>query len=209
MSGYTVIPMTSSDVDVPGRRLPRAERREQILAAATQVFARAGFAATSLDEVAAAAGISRAILYRHFDSKTDLYRAVLDRARRHLSDAVGEPPYSEQIIDDLVAAAAGDPAGFRLLFHHAGSEPQFRADTDLFGAEMVAMAYHHLASAIPDPGWARWAAHLAPTATIAAITAWLDADQPEPATAAARIRHVIRGISNAAENPAPDVPTSR
>ena len=128
---------------------------------------------------------------------------MLDRARQHLSDAVGAPPYSEQIIDDLVTAAAGDPAGFRLLFHHAGREPQFRADTDMFGAEMVAVAYDHLAGVIQDPDWARWAAHLAPTATIAAITAWLDADQPEPATAAARIRRVIRGISDAAGKPAP------
>jgi AcrR family transcriptional regulator len=201
--------MASSDVDAPGRRLPRLERREQILATATEAFARAGFAATGLDEVAAAAGISRAILYRHFESKTDLYRAVLDRARQHLSDAVGPPAYSEQIIDDLVAAAAGDPAGFRLLFHHAGREPQFRADTDLFGAEMVAMAYDHLTDVIQDPDWARWAAHLAPTATIAAITAWLDAGQPEPATAAARIRHVLRGISDAAGKPAPDAPASQ
>jgi AcrR family transcriptional regulator len=194
---------------MPGRRLPRAERREQIVAAATQVFARAGFAATVLDEVADAAGISRAILYRHFDSKTDLYRAVLDRARQHLNDAVGQAPYSDQIIDDLVAAAAGDPAGFRLLFHHAGREPEFRSDTDLFGAEMVAMGYDHLSAAIPDPGWARWAAHLAPTATIAAISAWLDAGQPEPATAAARIHHVISSINDAAGNPAPDVQASR
>jgi AcrR family transcriptional regulator len=201
--------MASSHVDAPGRRLPRAQRREQILATATEVFARTGFAATGLDEVAAAAGISRAILYRHFDSKTDLYRAVLDRARQYLSDAVGEPAYSEQIIDDLVAAAAKDPAGFRLLFHHAGREPQFRADTDLFGAEMVALAYDHLAAVIPDPGWARWAAHLAPTATIAAISAWLDAGQPEPATAAARIRHVVRGISDAAGQSAPDAQASR
>jgi AcrR family transcriptional regulator len=52
----------------PVRRLRRAERREQILAAATRAFARAGFAATSLDDIAAAAGISRAILYRHFDA---------------------------------------------------------------------------------------------------------------------------------------------
>jgi len=201
--------MTSSDIDMPGRRLPRAERREQIVAAATQVFAQAGFAATVLDEVAAAAGISRAILYRHFDSKTDLYRAVLERARQHLSDAVGQAPYSEQIIDDLVAAAAGDPAGFRLLFHHAGREPEFRADTDLFGAEMVATAYDHLADAIPDPGWARWAAHLAPTATLASISAWLDAGQPEPATAAARIRHVISSITDAAGKLAPGAPASR
>jgi AcrR family transcriptional regulator len=73
-------------------RLGRAERREQILAAATRAFARAGFSATGLDDVAAESGISRAILYRHFDSKTDLYLAVLERIGARLSETVGEGP---------------------------------------------------------------------------------------------------------------------
>src|SRR5262245_64177584 len=71
------------------RRLPRTQRREQIIAAATRAFARAGFAATNLDDIAAEAGISRAILYRHFDSKTDLYQAVLDSACGRVIAATG------------------------------------------------------------------------------------------------------------------------
>jgi len=200
--------MTDCDVSAPSHRLPRAERREQILAAATRAFARSGFAATGLDDVADAARISRAILYRHFDSKTDLYRAVIDRSRQHLNDTVGAPPYSERIIDDLLAAAAEDPAGFRLLFHHAGREPEFRAEIDRFGADMVAMAHDHLATVIPDPAWARWAAHLAPVTTIAAITAWLDTGQPDPEVAAARINRVLRGISDAASADSPTSPPS-
>ena len=179
-------------------RLPRAERREQILAAATEAFARGGFAGTSLYDVAAEAAITRVILYRHFDSKADLYRAVLARARQNLSTAVGGPDYTEQIIDALLAAAARDPAGFRLLFHHAAREPEFRDESDRYQAEMNAIAHQQLATAIPDPGWARWAAHLAPTATTAAITAWLDAGQPDPDTAATRIRHALTGIIDAA-----------
>ncbi len=182
------------------RRLPRAARREQILAAATHAFARAGFAGTGLDDIAAEAGVTRVILYRHFDSKADLYRAVLARARHNLGAAVGEPDYTEQIIDALLAAAARDPAGFRLLFHHAAREPEFRAETNQFQAEMVAMAHQQLAATIPDPGWAQWAAHLAPTATIAAISAWLDAGQPDPDTAASRIRHALTGIVDAARD---------
>lgn len=181
-----------------GAKLPRAQRREQILAAATEAFARAGFAATGLEDVAETAGISRAILYRHFDSKAQLYRAALDRAREHLQRAVGEPDYTERIIYDLLAAAARDPAGFRLLFHHAAREPEFRAEADRFNTEMTEMAHDQLAADIPDPAWARWAAHLAPPVTIAAITAWLDAGQPDPDTAAARIREVITGIGAAA-----------
>ena len=54
----------------PVRRLPRVQRREQILTAATKAFARSGFAATSLDDIAAEAAVTRVILYRHFYSKT-------------------------------------------------------------------------------------------------------------------------------------------
>ncbi|USQ74866.1 TetR/AcrR family transcriptional regulator [Ornithinimicrobium cryptoxanthini] len=182
----------------PGAKLPRAQRREQILSVATEVFATAGFTSTGLEDVAGAAGISRAILYRHFESKAQLYRAVLDRARERLHRAVGEPDYTEGIIDDLLAAAARDPAGFRLLFHHAARESEFRAETDRFNAEMIEMARGQLTQDIPDPAWAQWAAHLAPTATIAAISAWLDAGQPDPDTAAILIRDVITGIGAAA-----------
>jgi AcrR family transcriptional regulator len=82
-------------------RLGRRERREQILAAATRAFARTGFAATSLDDVAGEAGITRVILYRHVESKAELYRAVLERAQRRLVEATGchlqcETPQKEQ-----------------------------------------------------------------------------------------------------------------
>jgi len=56
---------------------------------------------------------SRAILYRHFDSKTDLCRAVLDRARTRLADAVGTANFTAASIDALVGTAAEDPDGFR------------------------------------------------------------------------------------------------
>lgn len=74
---------------------------------------------------------------------------------------------------------------------------------DRFGADMIAMAHQHLAPAIPDPVWARWAAHLAPAATIAAITAWLEAGQPDPGLAADRITRVLRGVSVAATEDTP------
>ncbi|MPZ14910.1 MAG: TetR family transcriptional regulator, partial [Chloroflexi bacterium] len=105
------------------QRLGRRERREQILATATRAFARTGFEATSLDDVAREAGITRVIVYRHFESKADLYRAVLDRAQHRLVEATGAPSFTDASIDGLLAAAADDPDGFRLLFHHAAREP--------------------------------------------------------------------------------------
>ena len=132
----------------PVRRLRRAERREQLLAAATQAFARTGFAATSLDDIAAAAGISRVLLYRHFDSKTDLYRAVLDRAIARLTAAVGTRDATYASIDALLGAAAEDSDGFRLLFHHAAREPEFRQQIDRFHKGMIATARRELARVI-------------------------------------------------------------
>ncbi len=182
----------------PGRRLRRAQRREQVLAAATRAFARTGFAATSLDDVAAEAGISRVILYRHFESKTDLYRAVLDHARGHLLATVGGGRYTPASIDALVAAAAEDPDGFRLLFRHAAREPEFREEMDRFRARMVAVAHSHLEATIPDRSWALWAAHLSSTTAVEAVMAWLDMGQPDRDTAAARIGQALSGIIQAA-----------
>jgi AcrR family transcriptional regulator len=185
----------------PVRRLRRAERREQILAAATHAFARSGFAATSLDDIATQAGVSRAILYRHFDSKTDLYRAVLDRACTRLADATGTGNFTAASIDALVGVAAADPDGFRLLFRHAAREPEFRREMDRFQEAMVAVARRELVQVIPDSSWAAWAAHLAPRVAVEAVMAWLDAGQPDREQAAQRIGQALDGIIKAAQPP--------
>ena len=131
-----------ADRQQPVRRLPRARRREQVLAAATEAFARSGFAATSLEDIAAEAGVTRVILYRHFDSKTDLYQAVLDRMCARLDARVAEPVggFTDASIDGLLDAAAESPAGFRLLFQHALREPEFSERIEKFRADITAAA---------------------------------------------------------------------
>ncbi len=59
-------------------RLPRDERRAQLLNAALEVFTAAGYHAAAMDEIADRAGVSKPVLYQHFPSKLDLYLAVLD-----------------------------------------------------------------------------------------------------------------------------------
>src|SRR5699024_9620922 len=53
-------------------RLPRAARREQLLATAQEAFVESGYHATSMDEIAERAGVSKPVLYRHFDGKLEL-----------------------------------------------------------------------------------------------------------------------------------------
>jgi AcrR family transcriptional regulator len=184
----------------PVRRLPRAERREQILASATEAFARSGFAATSLDDIAVQAGITRVILYRHFDSKVDLYQAVLDRMCARLDAHVEEPVggFTDASIDGLLAAAIESPAGFRLLFQHALREPEFKERIEKFRADITAAAFLQISQLVPDEALARWAAQLAPVVAIEAIIAWLDNGQPDPGLAPARIRLAIMGVIGAA-----------
>jgi AcrR family transcriptional regulator len=183
------------------RRMRRADRRAQILDAATRAFARTGFAATGLDDIAAEAGITRVLLYRHFDSKADLYRSVLDRACRHLESTVGSSndDFDDRAIPALLRAAAADPDAFRLLFRHAAREPEFRDLVDGVTTASVDIARRHLAAVIPDGPWLTWASHLVPAVTIEAVIAWLDAGRPDPEHAAERIGRSIQGVVQAAQ----------
>src|SRR5690625_5722273 len=66
-------------------RMPRAQRRTQLLELATSVFTQKGFQATSMDDIAAAAGVTKPVLYQHFDSKETLY--VEDRKSTRLNSS--------------------------------------------------------------------------------------------------------------------------
>lgn len=176
------------------RRMPRAERREQILDAATRAFARAGFSATGLEDVAAEAGITRVLLYRHFDSKSDLYRAVLDRARARLAVTVGSDDFDDSSLPALIRSAADDPDGFRLLFRYAAREPEFRDVVDEIQSASDEVTRRDLATMIPEGPWLDWAVQLVPAVTLEAVIAWLDAGQPDPDQVAARIGRILHGI---------------
>jgi AcrR family transcriptional regulator len=66
-------------------RLPRNERRAQLLAAAHEVFVANGYHGAAMDEIAETAHVSKPVLYQHFPSKRELYLALLDS---HLSTLI-------------------------------------------------------------------------------------------------------------------------
>ena len=78
-------------------RLPASARRRQLLDAALEAFAARGFHATSMNEVAEAAGVTKPVLYQHFGSKRALYQELLDdvadtlKARIQTATATGGP----------------------------------------------------------------------------------------------------------------------
>ncbi len=62
----------------PSTRLPADERRRQLIEVAIDVFSRRGFSGATTREIAAAAGVTEAIIFRHFANKEQLYSAILD-----------------------------------------------------------------------------------------------------------------------------------
>jgi AcrR family transcriptional regulator len=87
-----------------GRRRFRQQRVEQILDAAVSVFAERGFHAASMDEIAARAGVSKPILYTHFESKDGLYEAILQRSAQLMTDRIGASAQAVGAPDERVWA---------------------------------------------------------------------------------------------------------
>lgn len=69
-------------------RMTAAERREQLIAVSRELFASKGFEGTSVEEIAATAGVSKPVVYEHFGGKEGAYAVVVDRETRRLHDAV-------------------------------------------------------------------------------------------------------------------------
>jgi AcrR family transcriptional regulator len=86
--------------------------RSLIVEKATVAFAQAGYAATSIEDVLVAAGISRGALYHHFDDKKALFTAVLEAVEERVAKTVVSA--SEGISDPLKALHAGSDAWLKL-----------------------------------------------------------------------------------------------
>ncbi|MGW0731562.1 TetR family transcriptional regulator [Streptomyces sp. NPDC002851] len=69
-------------------RMTGAERRQQLLDIGRTLFAQKGFEGTSVEEIAAKAGVSKPVVYEHFGGKEGLYAVVVDREMRQLLDMV-------------------------------------------------------------------------------------------------------------------------
>ena len=69
-------------------RLPASERRQQLLETALHIFARQGYHETSMNDLAAKAGVTKPVLYQHFESKREMYLSVLQETSAALNKAV-------------------------------------------------------------------------------------------------------------------------
>jgi AcrR family transcriptional regulator len=117
------------------RRLPKTERRRIIEEAASRLFAEHGYAETRLEDIAAAAGVTRQLLYQHFPSKKALHLALLAKHRDEilgvLSESFSKPgPLAERlphVVDDWFAYVEQHPYASALLFRDTTGDPEVQA----------------------------------------------------------------------------------
>ncbi|MCR6486528.1 TetR/AcrR family transcriptional regulator [Amycolatopsis sp. FBCC-B4732] len=130
-----------------GVRLPRTERRAQLLAAAQRVFAENGYHAAAMDEIAEVAGVSKPVLYQHFPGKLDLYIALLeshvDELVKRVQTALDSTTENRQRVPATVGAffdfVSEDAGAFRMVF-----------ESDLRGEPAVQEAVDRATSASVD-----------------------------------------------------------
>ncbi|GAA1880874.1 MAG: TetR/AcrR family transcriptional regulator [Williamsia herbipolensis] len=120
---------------MPGgtKRLPRAVREQQMLDAAVKVFAEKGFRETSMDAIAAAADISKPMLYLYHGSKDELFAACLNREGARFIDAmtIGFDPRLRQrdqartVIYEFLRFVDANRDSWRVLYRVATGQAAF------------------------------------------------------------------------------------
>ena len=174
----------------PGRRrVPRLVREEQMLDVAFQHFGTRGYAGTSMDAIAAEAGITKPLLYSYFGSKQGLFAACADRAAERLRELVrsaagaADLPPDERLWHGLLAVFSGveqHPEAWRILYPAGGGTDPMAARaagaretmaellTGIFARTALATGLDAQAAQHAEP-----LAHALTGATIAAAQWWL------------------------------------
>lgn len=118
--------------------MSRAEREQQILAVAEEVFAAEGYQATSMDDIAARVGVSKPMLYEYFGSKEGLLLACLQRCKRELIEATtvaaAGADNPEQLMHDCLLAFfefSDDHAQAWALLRNEAAVPSASVNTEL------------------------------------------------------------------------------
>ena len=188
-------------------RLPKHERRRQLLDAALEVFVSQGYHAAAMDDIAEKAGVSKPVLYQHFPSKLELYLALLDQSVDELLETVRHALGSTADNKQRVAATfsayfeymESEGQAYRLVFESdLGNESAVRDRLDRGQRECAEMIIEMVRQ---DAGLTEEEAHLVSVGMVglAQVTAryWLSTRDRIPREAAEQLvaRLAWRGIS--------------
>jgi AcrR family transcriptional regulator len=153
-------PAPTAAVATTGARMAGGERRLQILRIAVRLFSQHGFRGTTTKEIAQAAGVSEAMVFRHFATKEELYKAILDHTacpkgrledpREMLADAMqrkDDRAVFETLAFEALQHHEDDTQFQRLLLHSALEEHEL---AQMFWESTVLQIYELLGSYIRE-----------------------------------------------------------
>lgn len=131
----------------PACRMAAEDRRQQILDVAVQLFSQKGFRGTTTKEIALAAGVNEAIIYRHFATKSELYSAIMDQKAK--SSAMQEMQRAlEEAMERAEDRQVFESLAFHMLEFHEHDDMAMRIllYSALEGHELAEMIYrNHIA----------------------------------------------------------------
>ena len=189
-----------------------AQRREQLIAIGRSIFAERGFDATSIEEVASRAKVSKPVVYEHFGGKEGLYAVVVDREVRSLLDRItnaltaGHPrELLEQAALALLDYIEGETDGFRVLVR----ESPVMSAAGNFGSVLNDVAHqveHILGAEFKARGFDPKLAELYSQALVGMVALtglwWLEVRRPRRETVAAHLVNLAwNGLSNLEQKP--------
>lgn len=188
-------------------RMSSAQRREQLIATGRALFAERGFDATSIEEVASRAKVSKPVVYEHFGGKEGLYAVVVDREVRSLLDRItnaltaGHPhELLEQAALALLDYIEAETDGFRVLVREA---PVMSGSGNFMSVlnDVAHQAEHILGAEFKRRGFDPKLAELYSQALVGMVALtgrwWLEVRKPKKEVVAAHLVNLAwNGLSN-------------
>jgi AcrR family transcriptional regulator len=194
------------------RRMTAAERREQLIDISRGLFAERGFDGTSIEEIAARAGVSKPVVYEHFGGKEGLYAVVVDREVRSLLEMVqtaltaGHPrELLEQAAFALLDYIEQTPDGFRILVRDSPIGSSSGSFVSIIG-DIASRVEHILAAEFKSRGFDAKAAPMYAQMLVGMVGTtgqwWLDARKPSKDQVAAHLVNLAwHGLAGLEKNP--------